>query len=105
MNSTQKPPLERLREVEWARRSSHVQAVEPGWVDEKRPLRLTIAKLEEERRRNSSQPPSQDKAVQKPSPEAAGRSARRRGGQPGHGGRGRALVPVEAEDEGSCIER
>ena len=102
MNCAQKPPIESLSEAEWATLPSSVQAVVGGLVDENRQLKLTIAKLEEQLRRNSrnsSQPPSQDSGAQKPVQEAAARSRRRRGGQPGHVGRGRALVPVEAVDE------
>lgn len=101
MNSTPKPPIERLSEAEWAAVPTNVQAVVRGLVDENRQLKLTIAKQEEQRRRNSrnsSPPPSQDKAEQTPVQEAGARSARRRGGQRGHVGRGRALVPVEAVD-------
>src|SRR5260370_3917334 len=73
-----------------------------GVVDENRQLRPTIAKLEEQLRRNSrnsSQPPSQDKAEQTPVQEGTTRPTRRRGGQTGHVGLGRALVPVEAFDQ------
>ena len=101
MNSRQKPPVESVSEAEWVTLSSHVQAVVRDLVDENRQLRLTIAKLEEQLRRNSrnsSQPPSQDKAEQKPVSEEEARPARRRGGQPGHVGRGRRLVPVDAVD-------
>ena len=102
MNSPQESPIESLSEGEWASLSTHVQAVVIGLVEENRQLRLTINKLEEQRRRNSqnsSQPPSQDKAEQKPVQEEGARPARRRGGQPGHVGRGRTLVPVEAVDQ------
>ncbi len=102
MNSPQKPPVENLAEAEWASLSPQVQVMMIGLVNENRQLRLTIAKLEEQLRRNSrnsSQPPSQDKAEQKSVQEAGARPARRRGGQPGHVGRGRALVPVEAVDQ------
>ncbi len=102
MNSTQKPPIESLSEAEWATLPSNVQAVVGGLVDENRQLKMAIAKLEEQLRRNSrnsSQPPSQDTAAQAPVHEAAARSMRRRAGQPGHVGRGRALVPVEGVDE------
>ena len=101
MNSPQESPIESLSEAEWASLSPHVQAVVIGLVKENRQLRLTISKLEEQVRRNSqnsSQPPSQDKAGQKPVQEETTRPRRRRGGQPGHRGRSRALVPVEAVD-------
>jgi transposase len=47
--------------------------------------------------RNSSRPPSSD-PPQSPRPRR-GRSGRRRGGQPGHAGHTRTLVPVEEVDE------
>ncbi len=101
MNSRQKPPIESLSEAEWMSLSSNAQAVMVGLVDENRQLKLTIAKLEEQLRRNSrnsSQPPSQDTATQKPVQEATAHLGRRRGGQVGHVGYGRELVPVEAVD-------
>jgi hypothetical protein len=102
MSSPQKPPIESLSEGNWAALSTNDQAVVIGLVEENRQLRLTISKLEEQRRRNSrnaSQPPSQDKAEQKPVQEETAHPPHRRGGQPGHPGRGRALVPVEAVDQ------
>lgn len=47
--------------------------------------------------RNSSQPPSQDRP--KPAPKPKGRSGRKQGGQPGHEGKGRELLPTMAVDE------
>ena len=101
MSHPQKSPIESVSEAEWTALPATVQGVVIGLVDENRQLRLTIAKLEEQLRRNSrssSQPPSQDKAEQKSAEDEVTRPARRRGGQPGHVGRGRALVPVEAVD-------
>jgi transposase len=48
--------------------------------------------------RNSSQPPSQDRSAKRP-PKPEGRSGRKQGGQPGHEGRGRELLPTWATDE------
>lgn len=50
--------------------------------------------------RNSSQPPSQDKPSQKPSRgETKERSTRKAGGQQGHAGTNRALLPLNQVDE------
>ena len=102
MSYEPKSPVANLSEAEWAALSMNVQAVVRGLVDENRQLRLTVSKLEEQLRRNSrnsSQPASQDKPDQKlAEPEASSRP-RQRGGQAGHTGRGRTLVPVECVDE------
>ncbi len=63
-------------------------------------LAARVEKLERELRknsRNSSQPPSQDRP--KPSPRPKGRSGRKQGGQSGHEGHGRELLPTWAADE------
>jgi hypothetical protein len=102
MRAQQKSPIANLSDAEWASLSTNVQTVVKGLVEENRQLRLTISKLEEQLRRNSrnsSQPPSQDKAEQQPVQEETAPPRRRRGGQTGHAGRGRVLVPVEAVDE------
>jgi transposase len=102
MNHEPQSPVASLSEAEWAALSTNVQAVVIGLVDETRQLKLTISKLEEQLRRNSgnsSQPPSQDKPDQKLVEEASVGRPRQRGGQAGHAGRGRALVPVERVDE------
>jgi transposase len=101
MSHAQKPPVESLSEAERAALSANVQAVVIGLVDENRQLKLTVSKLAEQLRRNSqnsSQPPSQDKAEQKPVQAEKADPPRKRGGQAGHVGRGRALVPVESVD-------
>jgi transposase len=49
--------------------------------------------------RNSSLPPSSDPPGKQPSPRRGDRSGRSRGGQPGHEGHGRELLPACAVDE------
>ncbi len=101
MSHPQRSPVESLAEAEWDALPAKVQAVITGLVDENRQLRLAVGKLQEQLRRNShnsSQPPSQDKPGQKPVEEESAQRARRRGGQTGHVGRGRTLVPVERVD-------
>jgi len=74
------------------------------WEQTPTSVRAYIAKLEEKTRRNSrnsSQAPSQDTPAQKPTRDKDAtekRSERPRGGQIGHSGVGRALLPVEAVD-------
>lgn len=63
-------------------------------------LSARVDRLERELRkssRKSSQPPSQDRP--KPLPPSKGRSGRKQGGQPGHEGHGRELLPTSAVDE------
>jgi transposase len=66
-------------------------------------VKARLAKAEEQLRRNShnsSQPPSQDKAEQKQtSQDEPTKLKRQRGGQTGHAGRQRPLVPLEAVDD------
>jgi transposase len=64
-------------------------------------LEARVEKLEEQLRRssrNSSLPPSQDPPSAPPRPRQPG-SGRRPGGQPGHEGRSRRLLPLERVDE------
>jgi transposase len=64
-------------------------------------LEARVEKLEEQLRRssrNSSLPPSQDPPSAPPRPRTPS-SGRRPGGQPGHGGSNRPLLPLERVDE------
>ncbi len=70
-------------------------------IEANRRLEARVWKLEEQLRRssrNSSLPPSQDPPSAPPRSHKPG-SERRPGGQPGHEGRGRALLPLERVDE------
>ena len=70
-------------------------------VEANRRLEARVAELERRlgrTSRNSSLPPSQDPPSAPPRPGRPG-SGRERGGQPGHEGRNRPLLPVERVDE------
>jgi transposase len=65
-------------------------------------LEARVEKLERElakSSRNSSRPPSSDPPAKRPSPRGKDRSGRPRGGQQGHQGHGRELLPACAVDE------
>ena len=65
-------------------------------------LTARVEKLERElakNSRNSSRPPSSDPPGNAPAKRSKGRSGRRQGGQPGHEGKGRDLLPTVAVDE------
>ncbi len=70
-------------------------------VEANRRLEARVAELEQRLKRssrNSSLPPSQDPPSAPPRPRQPG-SGRKRGGQPGHDGRYRRLLPPEQVDE------
>jgi transposase len=70
-------------------------------IEANRRLEARVAELEQRLKRtsrNSSLPPSQDPPSAPPRPQKPG-SARRPGGQPGHAGRNRPLLPLERVDE------
>ncbi len=97
------PLTERIPANAWARTPQVVRLEMVALVQELAEVKARLAKAEEQLRRhsrNSSQPPSQDKPEQKAASEAEqGRPKRRRGGQAGHVGHRRPLVPVEAVDQ------
>ena len=69
-------------------------------------LQTRVAELEERLRlnsRNSSKPPSSDGPFVQRVGGTTGESGRRRGGQPGHQGVQRALVPVEGGGSGLSL--
>jgi hypothetical protein len=70
-------------------------------IEANRRLEVRVAELEQRLNRssgNSSLPPSQDPPSAPPRPPAPG-SNRSRGGQPGHEGAHRPLLPLERVDE------
>jgi hypothetical protein len=82
---------------------------ESDWALTPESVRAYVSKLVEKRKRNSrnsSQPPSQDSRSQKPNNQAEKPKAERpRGGQAGHEGQGRALLPLEAVEKSSSTDR
>jgi transposase len=65
-------------------------------------LTARVERLERElakNSRNSSRPPSDDPPGKRPPRRGKGRSGRKQGGQPGHEGKGRDLLPAWAVDE------
>lgn len=83
---------------DWAQTPKSVQALVTGLVTRFQELEVEVARLREQINRNSgnsSQPPSSDgSGVVKPKT-AKKRSGRNRGGQAGHPGTNRKLIPVE----------
>jgi transposase len=70
-------------------------------IEANRRLEARVAELEQRLNRssrNSSLPPSQDPPSAPPRPQEPG-SGRKRGGQPGHEGKNRPLLPLEGVDE------
>jgi transposase len=70
-------------------------------IEANRRLEARVAELEQrlnQSSRNSSLPPSQDPPSAPPRPRGPG-SGRERGGQPGHEGKSRPLLPLEQVDE------
>src|SRR5438093_13154339 len=70
-------------------------------IEANRRLETRVAELEQRLNRssrNSSFPPSQDPPSAPPRPRRPG-SGRKRGGQPGHEGRSRPLLPLERVDQ------
>jgi transposase len=98
-----KPPTDRIPATAWARTPQVVRQELVALVQELAEVKARLARAEEQLRRNSrnsSQPPSQDKPEQKAVAEAdPDKSKRRRGGQAGHVGHRRPLVPLEAVDQ------
>src|SRR5258708_25843980 len=113
MTSQATPPTERISASAWRRTPKVVRSEVVALVQELAEVKARLAKAEEQLRRNShncSQPPSQDKPEQKQTSQAESANVpRKRGGQKGHAGRQRPLVPLAAEHElgvhlpGPCV--
>jgi transposase len=92
-----KPPDERIPADSWAKTPPEVQRVVQALAEEVRRLREAGRRTS----RNSSQPPSQDSVAakaQQAKVRTERRSGRQRGGQVGHPGKTRELLPVELVD-------
>ena len=94
------PPELPLSSEDWERTLPAVQALIVALWEEVQALRVKVGELSErvgQHSRNSSRPPSSDPPG---APERERKvSGRKAGGQPGHRGEGRKLLPVEEVDE------
>ncbi len=103
MRSQAQSPTEGIPASAWRRTPKVVRREVVALMAELAEVKARLAKAEEQLRRNShnsSQPPSQDKAEQKQtSQDEPTKLKRKRGGQTGHAGRQRPLVPLEAVDD------
>jgi transposase len=97
------PPMERISVRTWGRTPKVVREELLALTQELAEVKARLAKAEEQLRRNSHnswQPPWQDTAEQKQATEAEQpKKKRQRGGQVGHVGRQRPLLPLAAVDK------
>jgi transposase len=87
---------------EWAQTPKAVQEFMLTLIVRVQMLEAEVAALREQlnrNSRNSSKPPSSDGSEVPPKPRRRSKSGRKRGGQPGHPGTTRKLVPVEQVKE------
>ena len=95
-----KPADLSIPDADWQRTPASVQGAVVSLWGEVKQLRAEVGTLREQvekTSRNSSRPPSSDPpSVEKPARRPSGRP---RGGQPGHEGHGRSLLPVAQVDE------
>jgi len=85
-------------EEEWAQTPPAVQEFVLALIARVQALETVIANLREQvnrNSRNSSKPPSSDGPTVPPKPRKQAKGKRKRGGQPGHKGTTRKLVPIE----------
>jgi len=85
-------------EQEWAQTPPAVQEFVLAMIARVQKLEAELAALREQVKRNSrnsSKPPSSDGPDVPPKPRKPSKSKRKRGGQPGHEGTTRKLVPIE----------
>jgi transposase len=98
------PPELLIPAEDWEQTPVSVQAVMVALYHQVQQLQAEVAELKEQvnrNSRNSSQPPSSDGPAQQP-PKAEAKTPekkRRRGGQPGHQGYQRDLIPVDEVDQ------
>jgi transposase len=100
MKDTKVPPPG-VGALDWAETPQAVRILVLALQEQVVTLSERVAALEERTRRtarNSSQPPSSDPPSVPPRVQRQ-RSGRKRGGQPGHAGHGRPLLPAEQVDQ------
>lgn len=96
-----RPEQAPFSDEEWAQTPPAVQEFVLALVARVQALEAEVANLREQvnrNSRNSSKPPSSD-GPNEPKPRKRARSKRKRGGQPGHKGTTRKLVPIEQVKE------
>ena len=104
MNKLPSPPTEfEITPEDWQQTPASAQALLLRLHTQVGALTQEVAQLREQLNRhsgNSSQPPSSDPPAQKAprNPAASAKKGRKRGGQPGHKGHHRLLVPPEQVD-------
>jgi len=92
---------------EWAQTPRAVQEFVLSLIVRVRALEVEAADLREQvnrNSRNSSQPPSSDGSEVPPKPRRGAKSGRKRGGQPGHRGTTRKVVPLEQVKESHDVK-
>ena len=96
-----------ISEEEWAQTPPAVQEFVLALIAHVQELEAEVSALRERvnrNSRNSSKPPSSDGPEVPPKPRKRAKSKRKRGGQPGHKGTTRKLVPIEQVKDSHAIK-
>ncbi len=101
------PEQTAFSEEEWAQTPPAVQEFVLALITRTQELEAEVAALREQvnrNSRNSSQPPSSDGPGVSPKQRQRSKSKRKPGGQPGHKGTTRKLVPIEQVEESHDVK-